>query len=286
MKLMITGGGGQLAWELERSAPANAEVTCLARADLDITDRDAVLAKFAELKPHTVINAAAYTAVDKAESESERAMAVNGQAVGYLAEACSTHKSYLLQLSTDFVFDGRSNQPYAPADKVNPLNVYGATKLAGERALAKHMQGNWCVLRTSWVHSAHGGNFVKTMLRLMTEKPALTIVSDQIGTPTWAAGLAEVCWQMAEHRVEGKFHWSDSGVASWYDFAIAIQLLGLQKGLLNSAIPIIPVRTTQYPTAAQRPPFSVLDKSQLLDALPTLKPKHWLLQLSRMLDEL
>jgi dTDP-4-dehydrorhamnose reductase len=286
MKILITGAGGQLAWELQRSAPSGYQVTCLPRSQLDIADPTAVAQCFAQILPDAVINAAAYTAVDKAETDRDRAMAVNARGVGYLAQASECHGSYMLHISTDFVFDGRGNQPYGPADKVNPLGVYGASKLAGERELAATMGARWSLVRTSWVYSSHGANFVKTMLKMMREKSELRIVSDQIGTPTWAAGLASVCWRALGAGLKGKYHWSDAGVASWYDFAIAIQWLALDKGLLQRRIPIIPIRTSDYPTAALRPAYSVLDKSDLLEALPSLQLQHWLLQLSDMLDEL
>jgi len=286
MKILITGAGGQLAWELERSAPPDHQVTCLLRSQLDISDPTAVAQCFAQLRPDAVINAAAYTAVDKAESHRDIAFAINARGVGYLAQASEVHGNYLLHISTDFVFDGRSHQPYSPADKVNPLGVYGESKLAGERELAATMRSGWGLVRTSWVYSSHGANFVKTMLGMMREKPELRIVSDQIGTPTWAASLARTCWRMLDAKLEGKYHWSDAGVASWYDFAIAIQWLAREKGLLRDAIPITPIRTSDYPTAALRPAYSVLDKSDLLEALPSLQVRHWLLQLSDMLDEL
>lgn len=286
MKILITGAGGQLAWELQRSTPPGYRLSCLSRAELDITDRMAVAQCVAQLEPDAIINTAAYTAVDKAEADADNAMAVNATGVAYLAQASEHHGSYLLHISTDFVFDGRVNQPYSPADKVNPLSVYGFSKLAGERELASNMDSRWGLLRSSWVYSSQGTNFVKTMLRLMREKSVLRIVSDQMGTPTWANGLAEVCWSTVAARLKGKFHWSDAGVASWYDFAVAIQWLALDKGLLRKEIPIIPIRTSDYPTPALRPAFSVLDKTELLEALPSLNLRHWLLQLSDMLDEL
>ena len=286
MKILITGAGGQLAWELRRSAPAGYDIICLSRSQLDITDAQALQHCFIQTQPAAVINAAAYTAVDKAESEVDIAMDINGKGAGLLAHMCANYDSYLLHISTDFVFDGHANQPYLPTDNPNPLGVYGASKLAGEHAVASNMDHNWSILRTSWVYSVMGSNFVKTMLRLMREKDALNVVSDQIGTPTSAASLAHVCWKIIESKLAGIFHWSDAGVASWYDFACNIQTLGLQKGLLHRAIPIAPIRTVEYPTPAARPAFSVLDKSSLLAELPSLPVEHWQLPLSRMLDEL
>jgi dTDP-4-dehydrorhamnose reductase len=286
MNILITGAGGQLAWELQRSAPADCHLHCLTSRELDISNARTVEQCVSELKPDAVINAAAYTAVDRAESDAEAAMAVNQGGVANLAQACARSGTYLLHISTDFVFDGRGNKPYRPTDKPNPISVYGSSKLAGERELAANMEADWCVIRTSWVYSAHGKNFVKSMLQLMKDRPTLNVVSDQIGTPTWAAGLATVCWEAVANRLEGTYHWSDAGVASWYDFASAIQMMALEKGLLQSEIPIAPIRTTEYPTPAARPVFSVLDKSETLAVLPSLSLFHWQVQLSRMLDEL
>lgn len=286
MKILITGAGGQLGWELQRSAPAGCILTCCSSTELDITDAQAIERSLEANTPDAVINAAAYTAVDKAEADADAAMAVNQTGVRNLARASALHGNYLLHISTDFVFDGLANQPYVPSDSTHPLNVYGVTKLAGEHEITAAMPRNWGIIRTGWVYSSHGNNFVKTMLRLMRERPELKVVSDQLGTPTWAAGLASACWACIDGRLEGKYHWSDAGVASWYDFALAIRTLALEKGLLADCIPVAPIATADYPTAARRPVYSVLDKKQLLAAAPTLRLEHWQLQLSSMLDEL
>lgn len=286
MKVLVTGAGGQLAWELEQSTPADCDVTCCGRSELDITDAAAVQQTLRAQTPEVVINAAAYTGVDKAESEQTAAYAVNAEGVAHLAQACAETGAYLLHISTDFVFDGAANQPYSPETKPAPLGAYGASKLAGEAELVRQMASSWCIIRTGWVYSAHGSNFVKSMLRLMKEKPELGIVCDQLGTPTWAAGLASVCWAAARARLGGTYHWSDAGTASWYDFAVLIQRLALEKGLLQKEIPIKPIRTADYPTPARRPAYSVLDKSPLLTALPEVEQRHWVNQLSSMLDQL
>ena len=284
MKITITGGNGQLANELRATAPEFAELTVLSRSDLDIADESAVARYLAEAKPDAIINAAAYTAVDRAESDEKMAQAVNSSGPENLAKH-SAESCYLLHVSTDFVFDGRKNTPYLPADRTQPTSAYGRSKLGGEHAVAAHKSGNWAIIRTAWVYSAYGSNFVKTMLRLMAEKPQLGVVVDQVGTPTWARGLADVCWACVQHTVTGIHHWSDAGVASWYDFAKAIQDLGLQHGLLTERIPINPIPSSAYPVPAQRPAYSVLDKSTLLAALPSVENIYWREQLGAMFND-
>lgn len=284
MKVIITGAG-QLAWELYRTAPAGIDFVKLSREELDITSAEQIEAQFDRHKPTAVINAAAYTAVDKAEQEKDTAFAVNAKAVDLLARQCQQRGAYLLHISTDFVFDGQANRPYTCSSEKHPLGVYGASKSEGEDAIAEQMQDNWAIIRTAWVYSSHGKNFVKTMLRLMAEKPQLGVVGDQVGTPTWAKGLAQVCWGALEHKLQGVYHWTDAGVASWYDFAVAIQRGGLERGLLKQSIPIKDIPSSAYPTPAERPTYSVLDKSRLIEAL-NLTPRHWQDQLNRMLGEL
>lgn len=292
MKVLVTGANGQLAWELRRlvsnklpAAQGIDELRCLTREELDISNASAVSALLADYRPDAVINTAAYTAVDRAESDAEAAFQVNAAGVEHLAGACRDNSCYLLHISTDFVFDGESPRPYAVEAAREPLSVYGRTKAQGELALAATMENNWAIIRTAWVYSSHGANFVKSMLRLMAEKPALGIVVDQVGSPTWAKSLAEVCLRSVKARVQGIHHWTDAGIASWYDFAVAIQQLALEKGLLTQAIDIKPIPATAYPTPAVRPSFSVLDKTTTFEALPELAPVHWREQLSAMLDD-
>lgn len=286
MKVIITGKGGQLAWELEKLIPATYDVLCVGRNELDITDRNAVNEFINNQKPELVINAAAYTAVDKAEEEIELAYGVNEKGVQYLAQACQKVNARVLHVSTDFVFDGSSTQPYVTDAVPSPINIYGASKLAGDIALQTLLPKNSVIVRTAWVYSAHGNNFVKSMLRLMEEKSKLDIIYDQIGTPTWAKGLAQWLWTIAEKsEVKGIYHWTDAGVASWYDFAIAIQELGVEKGLLKKTIPVLPIPTSAYPTPAKRPAFSVIDKSTA-ESVSGITTIHWRKQLSIMMDEL
>ena len=286
MKIIITGTGGQLAWELEQLAPNKHEVLSVGINELDITNKDLVSDFITKEKPDLVINAAAYTAVDKAETDTETAYAVNELGCKYLANACKKINARILHVSTDFVFDGTNTTPYQTDAKPNPINVYGASKLAGDIALQEILPETSVIVRTAWVYSLNGNNFVKSMLRLMQEKPQLGIIYDQVGTPTWAKGLAQWLWAVAEKpEISGIYHWTDAGIASWYDFAIAIQELGVEKGLLKKAIPVLPIPTSAYPTPAKRPAFSVIEKSSA-EEVSGIETIHWRKQLSAMMDEL
>jgi dTDP-4-dehydrorhamnose reductase len=281
----VLGGGGQVASAVAAAAPAHIQAAARTRAELDIGDERAVARALAEARPEWIVNAADYTAVDLAEDQPAQAIAVNDTAVGVLAAAAANAGCRLLHLSTDFVFDGRSNRAYLPADPANPLSVYGMSKLGGEHHVLTG-DGTGIVLRTAWVYAASGRNFVLTMLRLMREKEQLSVVSDQIGTPTWAAGIAAAIWGLIEAGAPGGvYHWTDLGVASWYDFAVAIQDEALARGLLGRAIPITPIPSAAYPTRARRPAFSVLN-TESARALITVPARHWRHNLRTMLDEL
>jgi dTDP-4-dehydrorhamnose reductase len=285
MNVLVTGKGGQLAWELEQTLPKGWQLTALSVDDLDITQASQVERVIGEQQPDLVINAAAYTAVDKAESDQDTAYAVNETGAKNIAQACKQVGARLLHVSTDFVFDGTHSTPYATDTKPNPVNVYGASKLAGDIAVMQTLP-EAVIVRTAWVYSTNGNNFVKSMLNLMSSKPQLGIVYDQVGTPTWAKGLALWLWAVAAKKdVSGVYHWTDAGVASWYDFAIAIQELAIEKGMLNEAIPVNAIPASQYPTPAKRPSFSVIDKVSAEQA-SGVKTVHWRKQLSMMLDEL
>jgi dTDP-4-dehydrorhamnose reductase len=206
--------------------------------------------------------------------------------VGNLASVCKKLAIPFIHVSTDFVFHGDKGTPYLPDDAISPLGVYGASKAAGEKLILELYPEKSCVLRTSWVYSTHGNNFVKTMLKLMSSKPELGIISDQIGSPTYAKGLAVACVEAAKQNVTGIHHYTDNGVASWFDFAMTIQHIGLELGLLDKKIPIKPISTSQYPTPARRPHYSVLDKSSLVEALPEVALIHWQEQLRNMMKTL
>ena len=283
MKVLILGGG-QVASAVAATATFGAQVVSRARAALDIVDAPAVLRTFTEVKPDWVVNAAAYTAVDLAEDQTAHAFAVNDTAVAGLASAAAQVGCRLLHLSTDFVFDGTSSRAYLPGDATNPLSVYGSSKLAGERHVLASAPG--IVLRTSWVYAAAGRNFVLTMLRLMREKPQLSVVCDQIGAPTWASSIGRAIWGLIEAQAAtGIYHWTDLGVASWYDFAVAIQDEALTRGLLARPIPVAPVSSRDYPARATRPAFSLLDTAATRAAIK-VPADHWRHNLRKMLDEL
>jgi len=283
--ILITGAGGQLGRELQLSAPAGVRVLSLDRAALDITRPQDLRQALADLRPDWVLNAAAYTAVDRAESEEALALCINAEGAGHLAAACASTGTGLVHISTDFVFDGESGHPYTPDAKPAPLGAYGRSKLAGERAvLAAHPRA--LVIRTGWVYSRFGGNFVKTMLRLMAERDSLSVVCDQIGTPTWARGLAQAVWAAVDRPLlQGIYHWSDAGVCSWYDFAVAIAEEGMAAGLLSRTPEVRPIPAIEYPTPARRPACSVLDKQQSWRDLG-VAPIHWRVQLRAMLQDL
>ena len=277
-------GGGQIARAVGAAAPVQHEVVIRTHADLDIVDEAALARALAEVRADWIVNAAAYTAVDLAEDETAQAIAVNDTAVALIDRAAAREGSRLLHLSTDFVFDGESTHAYLPADQTNPLSVYGSSKLGGERHVVAGGAG--IVLRTSWVYAASGKNFVLTMLRLMKEKDRINVVCDQIGAPTWATSAAAAIWGLIQvQAAPGIYHWTDLGVASWYDFAVAIQDEALARGLLSRAIPISPIYSSEYPTRAKRPPFSVLDSTRTRSMLK-VQATHWRHNLRMMLDEL
>ena len=285
MKVLVLGGGGQVANAVVAATPASCQTVVKSRSELDICDEKALMRTLADSGADWVVNGAAYTAVDRAEDDSLQAMAVNDTAVGAMAAAALTVGCRLLHLSTDFVFDGESSRAYQPNDRTNPLSVYGVSKLGGERHVL-NADAAGIVLRTSWVYAATGRNFVLTMLRLMREKDSLSVVCDQIGAPTWAAGIGAAIWGLIEAGASGGvYHWTDLGVASWYDFAVAIQEEALLRGLLRRAVPITAISNAGYPTRARRPAFSVLDSSSTRERINT-PARHWRHNLRTMLDEL
>ncbi|MGB5554806.1 MAG: dTDP-4-dehydrorhamnose reductase [Flavobacteriaceae bacterium] len=270
-KILVTGGKGQLASSIKDvDQTLNAyEFIYVDVEELDITNKKAVDQFFTIHKFSFCINCAAYTAVDKAETDKTVAENVNINGAKYLAEACKAHGATMIQISTDFVFDGTQGRIYNEEDGVHPLGVYGETKLLGELAVSKVL-GQHYILRTAWLYSEYGNNFVKTMIRLGTERELLNVVSDQIGTPTYAGDLAEVILKIITHgKVEyGTYHFSNEGVASWYDFTKAI------FDLAAIDCKVLPIKSEAYPTPAKRPAFSVMDKSKLKNSL-NIEIPYW-----------
>lgn len=281
MRVLVAGSGGQLGRALAASAPAGVTLVAPPESDFDIGNEAQVAAVVAAAKPDLLINAAAWTAVDKAEAEEAAALLVNATAVGHLAAAAAAAGARFVQVSTDYVFDGQACQPYRPDTTPAPASAYGRTKLAGEQAAAAHHPAP-LIIRTAWVYAAQGNNFVRTMLRLMAERDEVRVVADQVGTPTHALSLAHAIWALQGHS--GVFHWTDAGITTWYDFAVAIQDEALRMGLLTRHVPIIPITTADYPTPARRPAWSVLDKGSSWAI--TGPARHWRHELIDCLKDL
>ncbi len=289
MRILVTGANGQVGWELSsRSGQEGLDITALNRAALDITDQTAVRK---EIKRHSlslVVNAAAYTGVDRAESEPELAFAVNRDGPAYLASACAEAKIPLVYISTDYVFDGQKKSPYLETDPISPLGVYGNSKAAGEMEVRKRLDKH-LIIRTSWVYGVHGRNFVKTMLRLGQARDVIGVVTDQYGCPTYAADLAETILKIAAQLVKGEqiiwgtYHYCGKGVTSWYGFAEAILELA-REYLALKVKQVEPISTAEYHTSAKRPANSVLDCSLIRNRFG-ITPKPWQESLARMLQQ-
>ena len=284
MIVLLLGPSGQLGSALQATKPHNVELITRGRSEIDLVNTSAVEALVSEISADLIINAAAYTAVDKAEEEEELAVRINVDGVAAIASAAEKRGARLMHISTDYVFDGMKASPYQPDDAPAPLGVYGRTKLQGEKEALRRCQ-NSLIIRTAWLYGEQGGNFVKTMLRLMAAYPQVRVVTDQIGTPTYARSLAQALWALADIDRRGILHYTDSGVASWYDFACAIQEEAIGLGLLKNAVPILPISTAEYPTQAKRPFFSILDKSETW-ALLGHPANHWRSNLRVMLEEM
>ena len=283
--ILVTGGSGQLATALAEAAPMPGMSVCrVGRPALDF-DRPASIAEvFAAAAPALVVNAAAYTAVDAAEDDADAAFRANRDGPAELARLCQAAAIPLIHVSTDYVFDGQSSRAYRPDDAPAPRTVYGASKLAGEIAV-QEVAPEALILRTAWVYSPYGGNFLKTMLKAMGEKGEVTVVADQIGTPTSAATLADALWGLCQAGAKGVHHHTDAGVASWYDFAQAIAEDAPGAGLLKTQPKVLPIRTEDYPTPARRPAFSVLDKTSTWTILGRPSP-HWRCAMRTVLQRL
>lgn len=290
MRVLITGAHGQLGHELLRLVPDGFQVVGMSSTDLDITDSVKVTAVVEQLKPKLVINAAAYTAVDKSESEPERAWAINCNGIANLALVAERIGIPVFHISTDYVFSGNTQEPYREADKTIPASVYGASKLDGEKQLLTHCSRH-LILRTSWVFGAHGNNFVKTMLRLGQEREQLGVVADQYGCPTSAASIANALWILAnQYRDQGAlqwgiYHFSGVPVCTWYDFALKIFQQAHELKVLPRVPEVHAITTVDYPTPAKRPTYSVLDCSKLKQ-LYGIESSDWRGELGNVLQQL
>lgn len=271
IKIIVTGSNGQLGSELKELASHYPEIDFVFfnRNELSIADKAALQTVFELYQPNYFINCAAYTAVDKAEEEKELATQINGTAVGEIAKLCEQNNCRLIHISTDYVFDGLAREPLNESDKVSPVNAYGESKLLGEQLGLQNNPGA-IVIRTSWVYSSYGKNFVKTMLRLMKEKESIGVVNDQIGSPTYAADLAQAILQIITWGkwVPGIYNYSNEGIISWFEFAVEI------KKLINVSCTVNPIDTAQFPTPAKRPAYSVLDKTKI-QATFNIQLKDW-----------
>ncbi|MGK5092975.1 dTDP-4-dehydrorhamnose reductase [Deltaproteobacteria bacterium TL4] len=285
MNLMLVGAGGMLAQDLRRVL-SQKSINCQAfeEHELDITHPEKVDAALSHIHPEVLINCAAYTQVDQAESDSAKAMLINRDAPLLLAKACLKHQSKLLHISTDFVFDGTSNKPYTESVRPNPLSVYGKSKHQGEVAI-QQSGANYLIVRTAWLYGVAGHNFVKTMLRLSRERQSLKVVHDQIGSPTWTVDLANALVDLITRQATGLVHYSNREQCSWYEFAKTIIEQAYQLQLIEKIIPVHPIPTTDYPTPAKRPAFSVLDCGQYTRLTQKIPPA-WYLSLGQMLTEL
>jgi dTDP-4-dehydrorhamnose reductase len=284
VRALVTGAGGQLGQSLRRSLPSDVVATAATRAELDITDEPAIENCFRAARPDVVINAAAFTGVDAAESNVGAAERTNIDGVSLLAEACRRSGARLIHVSTDYVFDGEQQSPYRPDDPPRPLSAYGRTKWAGEQRARDILPSASLVVRTSWLYSASGRSFLPRMLDLMNRQSTVRVVADQRGIPTAADSLARVLWAFAKLPASGIYHWSDEGPTTWYHFACAIAEQGAALGLIASAPEIVPIESSEYPAAAKRPRNSVLDRSAT-EALLGLKAPPWRQALRTTLEE-
>jgi len=281
-KILVTGANGQLGMEIQQLAKTYPlfEFIFTTREEMPLDNPEAIHNLIAKHQPQYFINCAAHTAVDKAESEKELAYKINAEAPGIIAKACKGNNVQLIHISTDYVFNGTGSVPYKEDDATDPVNLYGDSKLQGEKNVMQFNPGS-IIIRTAWVYSEFGKNFVKTMLRLMADKDQISVVSDQSGTPTYAADLAEAILQIisSQQWAPGIYHFSNEGNITWYDFAVAI------KELSGSHCKVNPIPTSQYPTPAKRPFYSVLDKTKIRQTF-NIPPKDWKASLSVCLQKL
>ncbi|MEB3231043.1 MAG: dTDP-4-dehydrorhamnose reductase [Leptolyngbyaceae bacterium] len=288
--ILLVGANGQLGQELRHTLAPDNTLTTVGRTELDLTNTEAIRHLIQTTAPQVVVNAAAYTAVDKAETDAETAKAVNGIAPTVMAEECARLGATLVHVSTDYVFNGQKNTPYLETDTPDPLGVYGRTKLMGEEGI-QQVSDRAIIIRTAWVYGTQGkGNFVKTMLRLGAEREELRVVVDQVGSPTWTQDLAGAIATLVQRlndtdEILGLYHYVNSGVTSWYDFAIAIFEEASAIGLPLAIQQVMPITTAEYPTPAQRPAYSSLSNRRIASTIGG-QPPHWRQSLRTMLAEL
>ena len=290
MKVLLTGAGGQLGQALVDSQPEGVDLIATTRSNLDLADEEACRAAVRNHQPDWVLNAGAYTAVDKAETEADLAHAVNAKAPAVFAEALEKQGGRLLQISTDFVFNGSQGSPYRTDQSRNPIGIYGASKAAGEEAIQAVFgtDPRALIMRTSWVIGPVGKNFALTMLRLHRERTQIGVVADQVGCPTSTLNLATACWRSialgTAQTLPQLMHWSDAGAASWYDVSVAVGQIGHELGLVEAPARVDPITTESYPTPATRPAYSLLECTSTREAL-NLNPVHWQLALRDVLQQ-
>ena len=289
MKILLIGTTGQVGSELQQILPTIGEVISLNRSELDLSDREQIYQQISKNRPSIIVNAAAYTAVDKSETEPEMAMAINAHAPKAIAIAARDIGAKVLHISTDYVFNGQNHTPYTETDPTLPLGVYGRSKLLGEQGVRENCDRH-IILRTAWVYGSRGhGNFVKTMLRLGAEREELKVVADQIGSPTWSYDIAEAIANLLSKSIEnpsvnGTYHFSNSGVASWYDLAVATFIEAKQLGFSLKIDRVLPISSAEFPTPTQRPHYSVLSKAKIVKTLGVYPP-HWRESLKQMLAQ-
>lgn len=291
MRILLIGAQGQVGQDLQKTLPIQGNVEAVDRSHLDLTDAASIRDVIRELAPGVIVNAAAYTAVDKAEVEQTLAHSINAVAPGVMAEEAQKLGAFLIHISTDYVFDGRKNTPYLEDDTPNPQGVYGESKLLGEHQVQQICERH-AILRTAWVYGVKGkGNFVKTMLRLGADRKELKVVMDQVGTPTWSFDIAQTIASLIGHvnsdhpPQSGVYHFTNSGVTSWYDFSVAIFEEARLMEIPLSIKSVVPITTAEYPLPASRPAYSVLS-NQKLSATLNAAPAHWRCRLRKMLLEL
>ncbi|MEM7579302.1 MAG: dTDP-4-dehydrorhamnose reductase [Mastigocoleus sp.] len=291
--VLLIGSTGQIGTELQLTLSSKFVVYPVTRSIVNLTELNTLRRIIRDVKPYIIINAAAYTAVDKAESQPELAHTINAKAPEAIAQEANKLGAFFIHISTDYVFDGKASRPYRETDPTCPINIYGKTKLAGEEAIHEFCP-NHLILRTAWVYGTFGkSNFVKTMLRLGTQQEQIRVVADQTGTPTWSRDIAVTITQLAEKisqsngekSIVGTYHFTNGGVATWYDFAVAIFDYTSRLGKSLKVEKVTPITTAEYPTPALRPNYSVLDCAKIYQILGT-HPTHWQQSLKEMLAQL